>query len=658
MLARSILRETGPIIQAYIMKTKRAAVILALSVLALPAAWSLEWQPFGARSMAMGDSGVALAKGPLGAYWNPAGLAQEENPSGTAFGVGAQAILTGSLIQGANDMYNAVQAIQTAVNQGDVFDAARQLDNAKKALSEFGGPGSGVSLDMPVALFNIKIGNFTLFVNDFNYVGLSPFVDTLDEGILKTLPNGLPNPNYIGNNLSGMVARGLSVGEVGVGYAHELPWDGFYLGGNLKALVGVTAYDQVAAAQFNNSNIPTPDKTNYDVNGQLQPGVDLGFLWDVDKTYSGALFHPRLGFTARNINNPKFDQPSASQLPLCIPGQTGASGCVLIAQPSKMAVGSQARLGVALSPLHFINLTADVDVTKNPTLVNGYYSQMLGAGAEFNIFNLTWLNIPLRVGIEDNLAQAHAPAVVTAGFGLNFLHLVLDFAAEVTPSLQTISYQSNNQTTTMRVPSEVGFMFQAGLQFGGAPKLTKQEKAEIERFSSLERIAAIKPAWMETPATSLPDEAAWDKIREAVAADLGGSILTDEKDNFTTKWMDVPSAQLARPALAELAARYPYGQVRLKFLKDTKSPFATFLVIESRARISPERRGIFAGFGEAPKENSEARIGGRHGIVLNSVIPFNASDSPYARRVQSVLYDALKSAPAAPVAPPQKTVPS
>ena len=40
-----------------------------------------EWHVLGARSMAMGGSGVALAGGPVGAYWNPAGLGQIENPS-------------------------------------------------------------------------------------------------------------------------------------------------------------------------------------------------------------------------------------------------------------------------------------------------------------------------------------------------------------------------------------------------------------------------------------------------------------------------------------------------------------------------------------------------------------------------------------------------
>jgi hypothetical protein len=315
---------------------------------------------------------------------------------------------------------------------------------------------------------------------------------------------------------------------------------------------------------------------------------------------------------------------------------------------------------VALSPFHFMNLTADVDVTKNPTLVNGYNSQMAGVGAEINIFNLTWLNIPLRVGIEENLAQSRSPAVITAGFGLNFLHLTLDLAAEVTPSLQTISYQSNNQSTTISFPSEVGFFGQLGIQFGGGePKLSKQQKAEIEKFQQGEALAAAKPDWIETPQTQMPDDAAWAQIRKAISEDLGFSVTTDDNDNFSTAWVDVPSMDIARPALNEIAERYPYGQVRLKFIKDTKSPASGFFMIEGRARLSPERKGILGGSDEASHDDTEQRIGGKYGIALNSVIPFNTSQSPYERRIQSVLYDALAgTSTTVPATQPGKAAPT
>ncbi|MFI5350657.1 MAG: conjugal transfer protein TraF [Elusimicrobiota bacterium] len=649
------------------MKLKRAlAPLLTGALFAASAAQALEWQTLGAQAMGMGGTGVALAKGPLGAYWNPAGLAQPENPSGTATGIGAEALVAGSLLQGANslnNLYTPCNNFAKSLNNG-VFDFADlsvcNLTNINNALNEFGGPGNGVSLNIPAALFDLKVGNFTLFANSFNYLGLSPSVDTVDEAIPIPLPGSTAQPpNSILNNISGLTFNALSVEELGIGYAHELPSvAGLYLGGNLKALVGATAFDQIYAEQTTNGNFPTPDSGNYNVDKQLKPAVDLGFLWDVDKTFSQAPFNPRLGLTMRNINNPKFANPARSQGPVCangVPFSAQPANCVLFAQPSQLAVGAQTRFGVALSPLHFINLTADVDLNKNPTLVNGYSSQMAGAGVELNIFHLTWLNIPLRAGIKRNIAMAGSPDIITGGFGLNFLHLTLDAAAEVTPSLQTISYQTNNNqtTNTASIPSEVGLSFQLGFQFGGGEELTKQQKAEIERFKQAEALAAIRPDWMETAKTDLSEDAAWANLKKAAAEELGLSVATEEKDNFTTAWTDVPSAEMAKPELAGISDRYRYGQVRLKFLQDKKAPFSAYVMIEGRARLLPEKRGVLAGPETAAEEKADNRIGGKQGIVLRDVIPFNVSQSRYERRVLAVLYDALTAKTPAAAATPK-----
>ena len=467
---------------------KNILMLTALAAFAALPARALEWQPFGARSMAMGGTGVALAKGPTGSYWNPAGLAQEENASGGVVAIGAQAAVTGELLTGANDLYNTAMACKN----GDIFQC--NSTNINKALGELSGPGSGVTLNAPVALLDMKIKGFAFFVHDFTYVGLSPYVDTWHEGVISN------SPQFIGKNISGLAGSALSVAEVGVGYAHKVHWDGLYVGGNLKALVGATGYDQMNAAQAQTNGFPTPNSSNYDLQyKQIQPGVDLGILWDVTETFPGAILHPRIGVTGRNLNNPKFNQPTAAQMPVCQPvGNVLTTNCVMIGQPGRISLGAQTRAGVAISPWHWLNVTADVDLVKNSTLLHGYYpvahnqtdnpgsagtwtyySQMVGAGLEANIFNRTWINIPLRVGIENNLASAKSPAVVTAGVGFNLLHLTIDIGAEVTPKLQTVpipNKDSSKAAQTMDLPSEVGLMLQLGFQFGGA----KKDKTQIE----------------------------------------------------------------------------------------------------------------------------------------------------------------------------------
>jgi hypothetical protein len=77
------------------------------------------------------------------------------------------------------------------------------------------------------------------------------------------------------------------------------------------------------------------------------------------------------------------------------------------------------------------------------------------------VFNRAWLNIPLRIGLRRNLAEASAGTMLTAGVGLNFLHFMLDASAAV----------SNRHVTTSadeKIPREVALGFQVSVLFGGA----------------------------------------------------------------------------------------------------------------------------------------------------------------------------------------------
>jgi hypothetical protein len=272
--------------------------------------------------------------------------------------------------------------------------------------------------------------------------------------------------DYFGNNTSGLVYNGLGVTEVGVAYGREVPHaPGLYVGGNLKLLIGDALYYQQEVLQ--NTEFP-PNFQNAASQYSLQPGVDLGVLWDADRTLTWMPMRPRVGVTARNITNPRFDQPSSvASAPACAPGEASSNNsCVLLAQPSRLSLGQQVRAGAALSPLHFWTITADVDLDDNPTLVSGYNSRMAGLGTEIDVFDKAWLNIPLRAGIERNFGEAGSPDVITAGFGLNFYRFSLDAAGELTPQTQTI--QSQDKSTT--IPSEFGFEVQLAYAFGGEKK--------------------------------------------------------------------------------------------------------------------------------------------------------------------------------------------
>jgi hypothetical protein len=178
----------------------------------------------------------------------------------------------------------------------------------------------------------------------------------------------------------------------------------------------------------------------------IRPGIDLGALWRVNEMYPAVPLHPRVGLVIRNINSPKFAQPA----------QALADG-----ESSTYVLNRQIRSGLAISPMHFWNIALDLDLTKNNTPVSGFDSRMFGLGTEINVFNRSWLNIPLRAGLTKNTADSASKWAYTAGFGLNFLHVVLDVGGAVSTDRVQIKSDTNNTT----IPANVSGAVQLGLVF-------------------------------------------------------------------------------------------------------------------------------------------------------------------------------------------------
>ena len=412
------------------MNMKKIFLFLS-SILIANISSATEWHVLGARSMAMGGAGVALAGGPVGAYWNPAGLGQIDNPSGLQIPVGVHLAVSGSVLQGANDLYQ----IQKACNSGSSDCTQANINNAVNTMNQ---PGNGVRGDAGVGL-DLKIKKVTVFVNSLAYIGGKPVVDTVN----------IIQAGSFNNNQSKITLRGILTTEIGVGYGRELDsLPGLLVGGNLKGIVGKVGYYDYLVLNNESGNSGSLNQFTKGAKQSIQPGVDLGILWDINRSFGGAPMRPRLGLTARNINNPKFNQPDQAKL---------------AGEASKFSLQGNVRVGLAISPLHFWNIVADADLTRNLTPLDGIASRMLGAGTEINVFNRSWINIPLRVGLEKNIAQPGSKTALTAGGGLNFLHFNVDAAVTATPSNQTI--QSQNKTK--KIPSEIGASVQLGLLFGG-----------------------------------------------------------------------------------------------------------------------------------------------------------------------------------------------
>jgi hypothetical protein len=404
----------------------------AVALLSSPAS-AIAWNELGAQQFAMGGAGVADAQGPLASYWNPAALGRPSmNSYGLAIPVDAEANLKGPVLAGAKDLSNCISNPSTCT-QPQIAQAMGELNHS----------GEGLNVNAGAA-GNLKIGKFTVFLHDFVDAGAQPYVDTVD------CPPPYTSIGCVNNNKSSLIIRGANISELGLAYGHELPWTpGLYIGGALKVMRAEVGYENYSIASnngFSVSDIAKNFKNNTQASGNF--GVDVGALWDLDKTFNGAFWSPRLGVTGHNLNNPKFDYSAYAH-------QFGEQ---------RYAVNPQWRTGLSFSPAHWWHFAADADLTKNITQLDNAPSQSIGVGTEIDIFNRPWINIPLRVGVKHNVADSNDGATYTLGTGINLLHLIIDVSGEY--ANQKVSTQSENGSKSL--PDQLGAAVQISFLFGGA----------------------------------------------------------------------------------------------------------------------------------------------------------------------------------------------
>jgi hypothetical protein len=319
---------------------------------------------------------------------------------------------------------------------------------------------------------NLKIGKLALFADGFLAIGAVPRVDTANNTTLT-----------VQNNTSKLIVKGARVLEFGAGYGHELPFaPGVYLGGNLKLMQAQVGYADYYILQNNNNTQNIVDDIKNGAKTSATLGVDAGALWDIHRTFDAVPLHPKLGLVGRNLNNPKFKQ---------------AANAVADGVTGKFAMNPQVRAGLSLTPFHWWNIAADMDLTRNLTPVDNVASRQFGLGTEINVFNRSWINIPVRVGLSRNLAETGSGTMLSAGAGLNFLHFMIDASGSVSP--KRIDTQSVGESK--KIPRELAAALQISVLFGGSED--KEPSSEP---------AAMPPA-PAAPAAAQPTTEQTDKVK-------------------------------------------------------------------------------------------------------------------------------------------------
>ena len=142
------------------------------------------WQFVGTRAMGMGGAGVATAYGPDAQYWNPAGLAQEEdvNESGFLLSGAGSLEATKNVLEGIrdlSDMSDQYRNLSHAISNGQ-YVSAENISTIFKGLNDISdliGQNMGALVNANAGA-GIKIKNFALSARALGTGSILPVVDT------------------------------------------------------------------------------------------------------------------------------------------------------------------------------------------------------------------------------------------------------------------------------------------------------------------------------------------------------------------------------------------------------------------------------------------------------------------------------------------------
>lgn len=334
---------------------------LSLTICLGSSAFALNWQMVGARSMAMGGAGVVTASGTNAQYYNPALLGEaigDEKTDENGFHLGIQIETPSTHNESGSSTGEGMSYIKDLLKKG--YTPMTNMDIG----------------------FGLRRGNFGFSIRSLDVMTMTRTRHTF--ALVDTA----------------------AFTEAAVGYGFYL-FHGVRLGGNIKVIQGTaleTAFD------WSNDNIGFGKLMRDSWHHRKLStdwGVDLGATVNLSELFQGNfLFDPDLGITAKNLNTPKFKRPAKP------------NSWADVWHSDDYKLKPQYRAGAAIHPIkNRLTVAADIDLNENETTIENYKSQQLSAGVEVVVWNSHTLQVPLRVGMNKNLAESKAPTYITAGFG-------------------------------------------------------------------------------------------------------------------------------------------------------------------------------------------------------------------------------------------------
>ncbi|WP_096087546.1 conjugal transfer protein TraF [Agaribacterium haliotis] len=425
-------------------------------------------QPFTnaeARSLAMGDTGVASARADAAALFNPAMLA--EKPQGNI-----QIILPniGASYFADEDALDALENIEDENYIDRISDSSTQMNDAISGMdtdaflagkSDLVSAADGLNGELSVlsekpfrinagiyssVAFPTSIAGFSVYANANAVIETSPIIDdcdstTLDEysnflgeindesDIQNALDTGVPPYTYTcpgestqrsiidqssvppglydpsDDLASRVIVAGVTVSEFGVAIAHQ-----FTIAGT-DISIGLTPKLQKLTSYWAVPTVQDLDDDNYDLGDELEASEKDESQFNADLGIATS-FLPgdslTLGLVIKNLISQDYRTSQAKN-----------------GESASYSIDRQARAGIAWYAPMGVTLAADLDLTKNKPFFLGEDTQFLSMGAEWDIVKV----IKLRGGLRSNLENSD-DQVLTAGVGFNIIAAHIDFAIQ------------------------------------------------------------------------------------------------------------------------------------------------------------------------------------------------------------------------------------
>lgn len=258
--------------------------------------------------------------------------------------------------------------------------------------------------------------------------------------------------NSIDNNKTAVMVKSLAYVEFPLAYGHPIDLGAYGtlgIGGAVKVVRGRVYQSRIELIDDDESVDSGDILDNFTENFEESTSVtvDLGALWRYREWLS-------VGIVAKNLTSPKFTSPDLKNQR----GEFVDNGGNLVTVPVRdeaVKLKPQVRMGVALDPLSWLTIAADLDLTDNETVLSGldYSSRHLGGGVELHPF--TWLK--LRAGMYKNLSNDDIGPVATAGltFGTRWVNLEVDGAY----GLETAEFDEESYPKEARAQANLNIQF-------------------------------------------------------------------------------------------------------------------------------------------------------------------------------------------------------